>query len=147
MYLHICEIKNEQISVSLTITIEKKNILHTHWLTRTYTRAHTRSRTQTHSIKACVYLHSVFTFLSIYFVGDFKMQTTTLLMVSLLLLSALEMDQTAGIMSEACRKWCHDPMSYTLCLAFCTKHSCKGLIGKRRRKCFKRNTRGNIGEK
>ena len=28
--LHICEIKNEQISVSLTVTIEKKNILHTH---------------------------------------------------------------------------------------------------------------------
>jgi len=36
MYLHICEIKNEQITVSLTVTIEKKNILHTHWLTRTY---------------------------------------------------------------------------------------------------------------
>ena len=30
MYLHICEIKNEQITVSLTVTIEKKNILHTH---------------------------------------------------------------------------------------------------------------------
>jgi len=26
---------NEQISVSLTVTIEKKNILHTHWLTHT----------------------------------------------------------------------------------------------------------------
>ena len=26
MYLHICEIKNEQISVSLTVTIEKKDI-------------------------------------------------------------------------------------------------------------------------
>ena len=31
-HLHICEIKNEQISVSLTVTIEKKNILHTHYL-------------------------------------------------------------------------------------------------------------------
>ena len=31
--LHICEIKNEQISVSLTETIDKKDILHTHWLT------------------------------------------------------------------------------------------------------------------
>ena len=35
VYLHICIIKNEHISVSLTVTIEKKNILHTHWLTRT----------------------------------------------------------------------------------------------------------------
>jgi len=26
VYLHICEIKNEQITVSLTVTIEKKNI-------------------------------------------------------------------------------------------------------------------------
>jgi len=26
---------NEQISVSLTVTIEKKNILPTHWLTHT----------------------------------------------------------------------------------------------------------------
>ena len=32
VYLHICEIKNEQISVSLTVTIGKKNILHTHYL-------------------------------------------------------------------------------------------------------------------
>ena len=32
VYLHICEIKNEQTSVSLTVTIEKKNILHTHYL-------------------------------------------------------------------------------------------------------------------
>ena len=30
VYLHICIIKNEHISVSLTVTIEKKNILHTH---------------------------------------------------------------------------------------------------------------------
>ena len=29
VYLHICEIKNEQISVSLTVTIDKKDILHT----------------------------------------------------------------------------------------------------------------------
>ena len=29
VYLHTCEIKNEQISVNLTVTIEKKNILHT----------------------------------------------------------------------------------------------------------------------
>jgi len=36
VYLHICKLKNEQNSVSLTVTIEKKNILHTHWLTHTY---------------------------------------------------------------------------------------------------------------
>ena len=30
VYLHICKIKNKHISVSLTVTIEKKNILHTH---------------------------------------------------------------------------------------------------------------------
>ena len=36
VYLHICEIKNEQISVSLTVTKEKKNIFHTQWPTRTY---------------------------------------------------------------------------------------------------------------
>ena len=30
VYLHNCEIKNEQITVSLTVTIEKKDIQHTH---------------------------------------------------------------------------------------------------------------------
>jgi len=45
--LHICEIKNEHISVSLTVTIDKKDILHTHWLTRTYTRAHTHTHIHT----------------------------------------------------------------------------------------------------
>ena len=61
VYLHIFEIKNEQISVSLTVTIEKKNILHTHWLTRTYIhapRTYTRSRTQTHTLTHTQFMHT-----------------------------------------------------------------------------------------
>ena len=66
------------------------------------------------------------------------MQITTVLIFSLLLLTALEVDQTAGYMSARCREWCNDPMSYLLCLIACTKYSCKGLIGKRKKKCFKK---------
>ena len=71
VYLHICEIKNEQISVSLTVTIKRKISYtlidsHAHTRARTHTRphartrTHTRSRTQTHAytIHAHIHIHS-----------------------------------------------------------------------------------------
>ena len=51
VYIHICEMKNEQISVSLTVTIEKKNILHTH----THTHTHARTRTNARAFSLCLF--------------------------------------------------------------------------------------------
>ena len=63
VYLHICEIKNEQISVSLTVTIKRKISYtlidsHAHTRARKHTHVHARKLTHPRIHNSCTHAYT-----------------------------------------------------------------------------------------